>query len=641
MKITNTTLHNRSKRDRLTAERNIPRHHVANREVANYLLTLDEINAPIANILYSIGVQLLDGWTNSAVCDFLTEYDMDLVNVGEVPRSAFDVLGSAYQYLSTKAESLSKGAFYTGPEVARDLLSGFTFETGETILDPSCGSGVLLLQSDAPPSSLVGIDADPLAVMITKFNYFLKFPDAPSPQIYCDNFFLWFSSNRDRRFTYVVGNPPYGGEVHSSMITSTFIHSGESFSYFTEYGYHLLAAGGVLRYLLPAAALNIPRHADLRDFLLDFANLRRVKRYAQKFSGVMTDIYLVEAGTRSADDVIFEQGGEQTPVSKAFLDDIGRILSPWSLTDMEILAKARARGKHTLVDSVFGLGVVTGDNKTKLLPEPRSNTEPIYTGKEVQRYRLDPPNNHLVFDRAELQQVAPDALYRASEKLVYKVIGVDLRFALDDTASLTTNSANIVIPRVPGYDVASVMALLNSDLYSFLHRKLFGGVNKIAKANLKRLLFPDLTLDERNTLSQLTKGVLAGESDEGLQAFIHEKLFGLSPKEIAHIRNVLSSLGSAKPEYSPADAAAKKGRKSNAAAPADSDGSKRRGRPHKAEVEGIGISEPKRRGRPPKARGESPHVPQATSMEEAIQLLQARGLQRTEGNRQVSLFNEE
>lgn len=540
MKVTNTTLYNRSKKDRLAAERHLPRHHIANREVAAYLLTLDEIDAAVPDVLYSMGVQLLDGRTDGAVGDFLAEYDVDLVDVGEVPRDAFDVLGSAYQYLSTKAESLSKGAFYTGSAVARDLLSGLTFEAGETVLDPSCGSGVLLLQSDAPADSLVGVDDDPVAVMIAKFNYFLKFLDAPPPQIYCDNFFLWFNSNRDRRFNYVVGNPPYGGEVHRSMVSSAFIRSGESFSHFTEYGYYLLADGGVLRYLLPAAALNIPRHADLRDFLFDFANLRRVKRYPQKFSGVMTDIYLVEAGTRSAEDVIFEQAGEQTPVSKAFLNDVvGRILSPWSSTDMEILAKAYDRGRHTLANSVFGLGVVTGDNKTKLLPVPGAGTEPIYTGKEVQRYRLEPPNNHLVFNRADLQQVAPDALYRAPEKLVYKVIGVDLRFALDDTRSLTTNSANIVIPQVPGYDAASVMALLNSDLYSFLHRRLFGGVNKIAKANLKRLPFPALTLDERDTLSRLTQEVFAGKPDEGLQTFIHEDLFNLTPEEVAHMRGVL------------------------------------------------------------------------------------------------------
>ena len=184
---------------------------------------------------------------------------------------------------------------------------------------------------------------------------------------------------------------------------------------------------------------------------------------------------------------------------------------------------------------------MTCDNATKLLSEPGPGTEPIYTGKEVQRYRLAPPKKHLVFDRANLQQVAPDAIYRAPEKLVYKVIGIDLRFALEDTASLTTNSANIVIPRMPGYEPVTVLALLNSDLYSFLHRKLFGGVNKIAKANLRRLPFPELTPEERTTLEFLTRDVLNGGDDAALQDYIHSAIFGLNEFEVAYLREALAA----------------------------------------------------------------------------------------------------
>ncbi|MFC6663057.1 restriction endonuclease subunit S [Deinococcus multiflagellatus] len=85
----------------------------------------------------------------------------------------------------------------------------------------------------------------------------------------------------------------------------------------------------------------------------------------------------------------------------------------------------------------------------------------------------------------------------------------------------------------------------------------------------------------------------------------------------------------------------KKGRKPKATAPTEGDSPKRRGRPPKAEAEGVDASEPKRRGRPPKARADGASVPQASSMEDAIRLLQERGQQRAEGTRQVSLFSEE
>lgn len=81
----------------------------------------------------------------------------------------------------------------------------------------------------------------------------------------------------------------------------------------------------------------------------------------------------------------------------------------------------------------------------------------------------------------------------------------------------------------------------------------------------------------------------------------------------------------------------KRGRKPAAAAREDGAEPKRRGRPPKAQAEGVeAAGEPKRRGRPPKARA----IPTALNEEEAIRLLQERGQQRAEGARLVGLFEE-
>lgn len=73
----------------------------------------------------------------------------------------------------------------------------------------------------------------------------------------------------------------------------------------------------------------------------------------------------------------------------------------------------------------------------------------------------------------------------------------------------------------------------------------------------------------------------------------------------------------------------------------EGDEPKHRGRRPKAESESITVGEPKRRGRPPKVREKASVIPQASSLEEAVRLLQERGQQRAEGGRQVSLFDEE
>ena len=172
---------------------------------------------------------------------------------------------------------------------------------------------------------------------------------------------------------------------------------------------------------------------------------------------------------------------------------------------------------------------------------PVKGSEPIYTGKQVNKYTLAEPITHLVFNRANLQQVAPDEIYRSSQKLVYKTINKNLKFAFDGTQSLTTNSANIVIPQIPGYDILSVMAFLNSDLYSFLHLKLFGGVNKIAKENLMALPFPKLDAKSNSQIIKLVRGILNGDPDGKLQNYIHFDVFGLTKEDVAHIRSVISN----------------------------------------------------------------------------------------------------
>jgi len=137
--------------------------------------------------------------------------------------------------------------------------------------------------------------------------------------------------------------------------------------------------------------------------------------------------------------------------------------------DVTIIQKVTDIQGHSLSNSIFALGVVTGNNKEKLFDTPTDNSEPIYSGKEVSKYKLLPPKKHIVFDRNNLQQVAPDNVYRAPQKLVYKTINKHIKIAIDDTQSLTTNSANIIIPNIIGYDIYTIMGILNSQLYSYLN----------------------------------------------------------------------------------------------------------------------------------------------------------------------------
>ena len=541
MLVKNTTIQNRTKFERLSKEHILPSHSIEDKRVVPFLQGLKALTYSKQTILYSLGVHLLGKTTNPAALKFLNEYKSEILIFENVPYSEFDLLGSAYQFLNTKMENLIQGSFYTNGEIAKDFVLDLDFNKGQTILDPSCGSGAFLFRSNAPATQIVGIDVDPIAIMIAKFNYFIKFPDAPSPKIYCEDFFTWYEKNKSNSFDYVIGNPPYGANIDLTNITSTCVTSGESFSYFIEFGFRLLKPKGVFRYLLPESVLNVKRHADIRTFILNEESLSRIKRYSKKFTGVMSDVYLLELNRKANTQIVFEDG-ESTSVPKNVYEKLNnRIFVNLNKLDIAILEKVEALKGGDLSHSIFGLGVVTGDNKTKLFSSQIPSSEPIYTGKEVEKYSLLEAKNFLVFDRTNLQQVAPDDIYRAPEKLIYKTINKHLKVSLDRSGALTSNSANIIIPRNCHLGIIEILALLNSDLYSFLHLKMFGGVNKVAKESLMSLPLPHVNLQTSKAICEMTEEAILGKSDRELQKYILTQVFKLTPSEISYIGKVLNS----------------------------------------------------------------------------------------------------
>lgn len=539
---TNTTIQNLTKQDKLTKEHVLPKHIVNHPHTTKFLISLLNLSFTKEEILYNLGKHLLGQNSNKFVNQFLSEYSYQKISFNDVPTEEFDLLGAAYQYLNTKYENLSLGSFYTSKELALDMTKSFTFDKGETLLDPSCGSGIFLLAANVPEDKLFGVDFDPTAVMISKFNFFLKFPNATIyPQIYQADFLDWYIANSSKRFTYVVGNPPYGANLDLSKIHSNYITTGESFSYFIEYGFYLLEEKGLLSYLLPEALLNVKRHMDIRDFILNKTNLIKIKRYNTKFAGVMSDIYQLEINKRKGKTLEFINNEVVNIISKSSFKELkNHIFAPLTKEDSDIIEKVKANTSENLKDSDFGLGVVTGDNVTKLLIQAGNNTEPIFTGKEIGKYAFLPIKKHIIFDRKDLQQVAPEAIYRAKAKLVYKVISMRLKVVIDLSQNLTTASANIIIPNVKGNNIYSIALLLNSDLYSFLNQKLHGTTNKVSRGNLEALPIPLFAEEKQKEIEILVKDFLNGKIKEDvLQTYVYN-YFKITQHEILYINNNLA-----------------------------------------------------------------------------------------------------
>lgn len=136
-----------------------------------------------------------------------------------------DILGDAYEYLMrhfATESGKSKGQFYTPAEVSRIMAKaigiGASKSADQTIYDPTCGSGSLLLKArdEAPHGiTIYGQEKDVATRALAKMNMVLH--DCPTAEIWRDN---TLSSphfkNADgglKTFDFVVANPPFSDKA--------------------------------------------------------------------------------------------------------------------------------------------------------------------------------------------------------------------------------------------------------------------------------------------------------------------------------------------------------------------------------------------------------------------------------------------
>jgi type I restriction enzyme M protein len=137
-----------------------------------------------------------------------------------------DLLGDAYEYLmrnfATQAGK-SKGQFYTPAEVSRVMASVIGIDKAksqkETIYDPTCGSGSLLLKAHAAAKSPTGFDLaiygqemDNATAALSRMNMLIH--NAAGAEIKKNNTlstpeFLDNKTGGLKTFDYVVANPPF------------------------------------------------------------------------------------------------------------------------------------------------------------------------------------------------------------------------------------------------------------------------------------------------------------------------------------------------------------------------------------------------------------------------------------------------
>lgn len=136
-----------------------------------------------------------------------------------------DILGDAYEYLMrhfATESGKSKGQFYTPSEVSRIMAKAIGISASkspdQTIYDPTCGSGSLLLKArdDAPAGiTIYGQEKDVATRALAKMNMVLH--DCPTAEIWRDNTLANPHFKNDtgglKTFDFVVANPPFSDKA--------------------------------------------------------------------------------------------------------------------------------------------------------------------------------------------------------------------------------------------------------------------------------------------------------------------------------------------------------------------------------------------------------------------------------------------
>lgn len=509
-----------------------------------------------------------------------------------------DILGFVYQSIRPQTDRKEAGQYYTPNKVVDFIIenTGISLEEDRnlTILDPACGSGQFLLRvydklldqykklgisenkahKNIIKKHLFGMDIDSIACALTKANLYLR-----NPRIKGLNFNIYQADFLKKDYNliepdpfqkiynqidFIIGNPPWGAKLSKEQkkYFERYYEIGKvglnTFTLFIERALDFLEDGGKLGFLIPEAYLKIKVHQPSRLQLLKNGNIKLLATGGEIFKKVYAPslilVFEKNKGKSKDNEItikenVFNGHVKENKLPQSlfeltadnifnvnFSDNTSQILKHIDLLDNKFLKD----------NTLFILGIVTGNNKKYLVDKPLTkNHKPIIVGKDLKKYKINFGSNYFVYDKNELQQVAPREYYEVPEKLIYKFIGKNLVFVYDNERRFSLNNANAIEPKVLGLNIKYILGLLNSKLIQFYYSKMFFTI-RVLRGNLERLPLYNASTQEQKEIINLVSRAEKVEGDEykAITKKIDDKIFDIykiKPKWRAYIETELAS----------------------------------------------------------------------------------------------------
>ncbi|MBS4961118.1 MAG: N-6 DNA methylase [Clostridiales bacterium] len=476
-----------------------------------------------------------------------------------------DSLGFIYISFKDISQRKRSGVYYTPETIVNKLIKNLNIKdeyfSNKLFCDPCCGTGNFLLCLAAKGiccSNLYGQDIDPISVYLTRINLALFSPKIQLMNLYShirigNSLFDTF----EQKFDIILGNPPWGSNFTESEIIrlrdifqTACNNTLEAYDLFVEKALSMLRTNGILAFVLPEAILNVSAHHIIRKILIASCSFQFVCYLGNVFSGVQCPAVILGVSLDHANSIIgckvsLESNTYIINQKREYLDrSFSFHISDEEYECLKSISKIR-NVVYLKENAQFALGIVTGNNKEFLIKEQKEGKEGyeiILKGSDIYRYKIKASNNYIRFSPESFQQVAPTELYRAKEKLLYRFISEVPVFAYDNNQTLSLNSCNILIPKIPELHIKYILAILNSKVAAFYFLKKFRSIKHL-RSHIEQIPIPVVSTKMQNMIVKKVDCIMNSSGNiQNLYTSLDDeimKLYHLTNNQITTIQSTL------------------------------------------------------------------------------------------------------
>ena len=443
-------------------------------------------------------------------------------SIGSFSGIPLDEISDAYENSLSNSFRNKEGIYYTPSKITESFFSSIDFDVSKCLfLDPCCGSGNFMLEAirfGFAPENIYGIDIDPLAIEIARRRTSALVGEG-KVKIYNADFLKDIPKEvKDNNYDVIFTNPPWGKKIardeKEKIAREIGVHKATDTSgLFLISCLSLVKEAGIIGMLMPDAFFNVASFLSVRERILEL-DILSMTDYGKPFKGILSGAkgIVFKNEIKAGSDIICNSNKETFVRARSTFSSNPKKIFNFNCNTKEAEAVKYVMEKSHLTlagNADWGIGIVTGNNAKFSKPSWQPGHIAAYKGSDVYNKKLEQPSVYIPGDMSLYQQVAPERLYLAEEKLIYRFISSKLIFYHDKDQSYVLNSANIMIPH-NGFPIGMNMLAdyLSSDFVNWIFKSIFS-THKVLRADIESIpIFVDIlggmmVFDEDLLLSKL------------------------------------------------------------------------------------------------------------------------------------------